>query len=264
MKKRLIIVRGLPGSGKSTLAKKLVGPGKIFSTDDYHVVDGVYKYNGEMISEFHERNLQAALESMEKEVSPIVIDNTNISFHFFLQYIIYGLENGYSVEIVEAPKLPIDELMKRNVHDVPRSVIEAMDKAYETNEYVQKKLEEYKSIFGIEQKKKFFPSMSSLFVSLNILNILDKAFTWYSLKSPEISELNPLTKVVINYFGLDLAMIIYAIFGVVVFYLAYLIAASKRLYCEKNNMPPEAIFTGLNLIFIYIVLNNLYWAASIT
>jgi adenylate kinase family enzyme len=47
-------MRGLPGSGKSTKAKKIAGEkGVIYSTDDYFMVNGEYKYNPKMILEYH-------------------------------------------------------------------------------------------------------------------------------------------------------------------------------------------------------------------
>ena len=45
-------MRGLPGSGKSTKAKKIAGDvGVIFSTDDFFMVDGQYKFDPKMIEE---------------------------------------------------------------------------------------------------------------------------------------------------------------------------------------------------------------------
>jgi len=53
-------MRGIPGSGKSTTAKKLAGEtGKIHSTDNYFMVDGVYQFNPKNLSENHEANFKA-------------------------------------------------------------------------------------------------------------------------------------------------------------------------------------------------------------
>ena len=52
--KKLVLMRGLPGSGKSTLAKKIAGnQGVIYSTDDFFIVKGEYKYDPKMIGQYH-------------------------------------------------------------------------------------------------------------------------------------------------------------------------------------------------------------------
>ena len=57
--RELVLMRGLPGSGKSTKAKKIAGErGVIYSTDDFFMVNGEYKYNPKMIVEYHENNFK--------------------------------------------------------------------------------------------------------------------------------------------------------------------------------------------------------------
>lgn len=101
--------------------------------------------------------------------------------------------------------------------------------------------------------------LPTLFISLNILNILDKAVTWFALQNPEISELNPLVRSIIGKLGLTVTMILYALIGFVLFYIAYRIVIMKRLSCEKNNMSPETFFMMLNIVFCLIVVNNIFW-----
>jgi hypothetical protein len=101
--------------------------------------------------------------------------------------------------------------------------------------------------------------LPTLFVSLNVLNVLDKALTWVALQNPAISELNPIVRSAIGKFGLTVTMVLYAFVGFTLFYIAYRIAIMKRLSCEKNNMSPETIFLMLNVVFCLIVLNNAFW-----
>lgn len=96
-----------------------------------------------------------------------------------------------------------------------------------------------------------------LFINMNILNVLDKTITWVALNNPRISELNPIVQHIINIFGVGGAMVIYSLFGFVLLYVTYKVVAMKRLYCEKNNMSPETIFMGLNIIFYFVLVNNI-------
>lgn len=99
-----------------------------------------------------------------------------------------------------------------------------------------------------------------LFISLNVLNILDKAATWFALRNPENFEVNPLVRSIIGKFGLTAAMMLYSLVGFVIFYVAYRIVIMKRLSCEKNNVSPEKFFMMLNVTFCLIVINNIFWA----
>lgn len=98
-----------------------------------------------------------------------------------------------------------------------------------------------------------------MFITLNVLNILDKLLTMFALKNPVISELNPIAGYVIRRFGIINAMFIYLFIGFVLFSVVYKVVTIKRLYCEKNNMSPESFFLSLNFIFILIVVNNIFW-----
>ena len=96
-----------------------------------------------------------------------------------------------------------------------------------------------------------------LFINFNILNIRDKTVTWLALKNPRIGELNPIVKSLIDSFGTDSAMVIYILIGFTIAFVAYKVVIAKRLYCEKNSVSPEAIFMGLNIIFYFVVINNI-------
>jgi len=76
--KKLVIMRGLPGSGKSDAAKRFVGNGIIHSTDDFFIVDGVYVFDERNVSRFHRFNFLSSVGSMQRGLSPIIVDNTNI------------------------------------------------------------------------------------------------------------------------------------------------------------------------------------------
>ena len=137
--KFLYVMRGCPGSGKSTVAKTLVigkrngqepaRDGVILSTDDFWMKDGVYTYDKARIGEAHRWNEKRAFEAFEAGISPVVIDNTNITAFSMKPYVEVALHFGYEVKIVE-PTTPwafdAEELTKRNTHGVPREVIDKM------------------------------------------------------------------------------------------------------------------------------------------
>jgi len=141
---KLIIIRGLPGSGKSTLSGSLKGTtGIIHSTDSYFITDGIYKFDETKLSEYHNRNLEDAIESMEKGISPIIIDNTNLIAEYAFTYVIEAKFYGYEIEVAETQNLwrfDIEELMKRNIRDIPRERLETMIKLYEPLEIFKEKL----------------------------------------------------------------------------------------------------------------------------
>jgi predicted kinase len=133
MNKKLIIMRGLPGSGKSTKARELAGSsGVIHSTDNY-LIDpstGKYRFDPMKIAEYHEMNLKSAIRSMKDNISPVVIDNTNVQKWHYQKYIDAAIENGYDVEVVAIDptnysESDIHELAERQkrTHNVPKEVI---------------------------------------------------------------------------------------------------------------------------------------------
>ena len=142
-RKILYVMRGLPGSGKTKRAKELVGDGIIHSVDDYHIKDGKYEFDIDNLRKYHYLNFMASVESMKKGITPIVIDNTNITASNCRNYVDAGRTYGYEIQVVE-PNTPwafnLEELVKRNTHEAPREVIEAMLFSYEEVQVFKKKL----------------------------------------------------------------------------------------------------------------------------
>ena len=129
IKKKLIIMRGLPGSGKSFLAKQLGFGGVVFSTDDYFMNRSVYKFDCSFLEKAHQWNLERAKWAMRDGLSPVVIDNTNICAWEPLEYVKFGISRQYDVE-VRLPETPwannFSELLKRNTHNLPETVLKRM------------------------------------------------------------------------------------------------------------------------------------------
>lgn len=130
MNKRLIIMRGVSGSGKSTLAAQLAGDeGVIFSTDNYFMEDGEYRFNPKKLGAAHQWNQTHAREAMKQGHPLVIIDNTNTQAWEVRPYCEAAQEHGYTVEFHEPTtswaRDPV-ELAKRNTHGVPLEAIKRM------------------------------------------------------------------------------------------------------------------------------------------
>ncbi|CAF4618688.1 unnamed protein product [Rotaria sp. Silwood1] len=140
----LIIMRGCPGSGKSTLAKSINHGynGLILSADDYFNDNALNKYifDSSKLDEAHRFTCRRASDALKRNISPIIIDNTNTQTWEMKPYVAMGKEAGYDILLVE-PQTPwrykARELLKRNVHNLPLRSIKEMINRFEHNITVQ-------------------------------------------------------------------------------------------------------------------------------
>jgi predicted kinase len=95
---RVTVLRGISGSGKSTWAKQQGVP--VFSTDQFFMIDGEYRYDATRIGEYHSRNLRAFLEALWRSEPWIIVDNTNICAWEYSPYVLAGQAFGYETELV--------------------------------------------------------------------------------------------------------------------------------------------------------------------
>lgn len=128
--KKVTFTVGVPGSGKSTLAKKIAGEnGVILSTDDFFMVDGVYKWTGDFISEAHKWNQGRFYLEIFKGTENIVVDNTNLETWQMFPYVDSVIRHGYDFELVEPKtkwKNDPEECAKKNTHNVGLETIKKM------------------------------------------------------------------------------------------------------------------------------------------
>lgn len=135
---KLIILRGLPGSGKTALATELIkknkGYGYVFSTNDYFIEDGQFKYDPRKVKDAHVWNVSRAVEAMGKGRELVIINNTNVRKWEAKPYVIAAINNGYSIQFIEPDtewKFDPNELTNRDTHNVPIEVIKRMLRSWE-------------------------------------------------------------------------------------------------------------------------------------
>lgn len=116
----LYIMRGCPGSGKSHLAQRLTTtPEQIISADQwFSPTDNYQEYRAnwavEKLFAAHNWCKSKVREALQRGVSPIVLDNTNIKRRDFMPYIDMAKQYRYLYEVRESDSpwwLQIKELL---------------------------------------------------------------------------------------------------------------------------------------------------------
>lgn len=143
----LFIMRGVSGSGKSTLARKIAIEqdtfAVIYSTDDFFMVDGEYRFDPKKLGEFHKANVDRAEEAMADECPTVIIDNTNTQAWEMKPYVDLAVKYGYNVKIVEPEPVTFDTIMQRQANRVDQNkalsaeIVQRMLDRYEYNVTVE-------------------------------------------------------------------------------------------------------------------------------
>ena len=127
--KKMVIMRGVPGSGKTHRANEIHEAAlrdgltaEIYSTDNYFMVNGVYRYDAAKIGLYHSLNQQAVSDAIREGIDVIIVDNTNVKSKDFLYYLEAGVLNDLEVAFEE----PTPVFASRNNHGVDETVIARM------------------------------------------------------------------------------------------------------------------------------------------
>lgn len=130
--KNVIFIRGISGSGKTTLSNslsRLLGSETvaIFSADNYFIVDGIYKFKIQKLSDAHNdcvNSMELALQS--SAIHYIIMDNTHTRrWHLSNAENIanqYGANLHY-IDIIVPDKEHFHLCLNRQIHNVSEDVL---------------------------------------------------------------------------------------------------------------------------------------------
>lgn len=144
--KVMVIMRGCSGSGKSYQATNILSRCYknadvnefIFSADKFFTDKrtGHYRFNASKLTAAHQWSYDNVQKAVFKEVTPVIVDNTNTEAWEMEVYVKLAVNHGYWIEIVE----PLTEwawngieLFKKNVHNLPLNSIMSMLGRYDHN-----------------------------------------------------------------------------------------------------------------------------------
>lgn len=121
---RIWIMRGLPGSGKSFFVKAYLPRAEVFSADNLQTIDGVFKYDPEIVNYAHNQCLKSYITALmvEKEQTDFVVDNTNIKVMDLSPYVCIAQALGFNYRIIYIP-CGLQTSIGRNIHKVPEEAI---------------------------------------------------------------------------------------------------------------------------------------------
>ena len=125
------VMRGLPGSGKSLVSEYLITRQSSLklSTDDLFIVGGEYKFDPRLLEYNHTRNFLRFLDVVDV-THPLVIDNTNLLEDWVSHYLEVSKFKGRVNVVINFLPSSIETHLSRNIHKVPREVLEDLGKKF--------------------------------------------------------------------------------------------------------------------------------------
>jgi len=141
--KQVLVLRGLPGSGKSFIADSFRGRAirknddqtVVCSTDDFFMVDGLYRFDPTQLTEAHHTCFRKFTQAVDRDVEIVVVDNTNIYAAEFAPYVTYAASREYEVKILTV-WCGLETAFERQSHNVPIEVLIKMYAALLKNDVV--------------------------------------------------------------------------------------------------------------------------------
>lgn len=144
--KVMVLMRGCPGSGKSFQAINILNlcyqnanvDEFIFSADKYFIDKntGKYSFNSSKLSSAHSWVYNNAKNAVDNNVTPVIIDNTNIQCWEMKSYVQLAVSNGYWIEVIEPDSewaWDAKKLFNKTIHSVPYDKICLMLQRYDRN-----------------------------------------------------------------------------------------------------------------------------------
>lgn len=138
MSQTLMLLSGPSGCGKTTFATSLATQNsiKICSTDNYFMVDGIYKWDRNRIGAAHSDCYNQTHEELMAGRS-VIVDNTNLSIKEMNVYINLADKYKANLSIYRPEFISVDICSSRNVHRVPTDTILSMIDRFCTKEKLE-------------------------------------------------------------------------------------------------------------------------------
>ena len=124
---KVYLLMGLPGSGKSSWASRKADEHGVIvcSADHYFETEAGWVFDPTKSAEAHNACLRLFDRATKDRTPCVVVDNTNTTHAEIAPYMALALAYGHSVQ----PCLfltTVSKAVERNIHNVPREVIERM------------------------------------------------------------------------------------------------------------------------------------------
>jgi tRNA uridine 5-carbamoylmethylation protein Kti12 len=145
IKKTVIINRAVPGSGKTTITNCIVNELKdnnikinIHSTDEYFMVGNKYIFDIAKLFEYHQRNVNEFVKSIENKLDVVICDNTNIAPWQTEEYTKIARMHNYQIIFITLNPRELSKHVasqkvtqqKPDAHEVSEEVLKNMIKEY--------------------------------------------------------------------------------------------------------------------------------------
>ena len=155
----VFIMRGPSGSGKSNWIHKHHPEAAVCSADDFFLGDeGEYIFDPSKMAEAHQECFQAFLMSLHLKNDVTIVDNTNLRWWEYMNYVTVANMCGAAVYIIQFVPRMIEELklcFERAKHGTPPTIVSMQG-------------------WNFEQPRLHHPSESSLFrYNVESLTIMD-------------------------------------------------------------------------------------------
>lgn len=137
---KLVILRGPSGSGKSTIARHLLNCDRYLIHPDWHEADHFfndesarqYKFDYNKLNVAHRWCQTNTERSLYFQRPLVVVSNTSMAHRDVMEYFEIADKYAYEVDVIKTPgPWDIDTLFKRNVHGVPRDILERQIRRYQ-------------------------------------------------------------------------------------------------------------------------------------
>lgn len=134
--KKAVILRGISGAGKSSLASDLTdlaakrGQTYMICSADMFMYEGMeYKFDPKKLGWAHSSCRERFEDACKRNISLVVVDNTNTRHSEYADYIRMAKQYGYEIQVITVGEFTdeaLDLYAARGVHNVPHEALVRM------------------------------------------------------------------------------------------------------------------------------------------